>query len=106
MVANLKRRVQRYRDGITEPRYPMPALHTTSSTNVGGRDMAKSTRTVLLETVANLLIERAVGDADFFADLAKIINQKGYVLWAEHRGIQGTHLHIEKVNEEPNNATD
>lgn len=60
--------------------------------------MAKSTRTILIESVADILIERAVSDADFFADLDQTLRSKGHRLSSQQRGIQGSYITVETVD--------
>lgn len=58
----------------------------------------RSTRTILIDSVADVLIERAIGDADFFADLDQAMRRKGYRLSAQQRGIQGSYITVEKID--------
>lgn len=51
--------------------------------------MAKSTRTILVETVADILSERAVSDANFFADVCSALNERSCALYANKNGFVG-----------------
>lgn len=40
--------------------------------------MVNSTRQILLDSIASILIERAVGDPDWFADLDQVLRKRKY----------------------------
>lgn len=59
----------------------------------------RSTRMILLRTIAAELIEHAVKDPDWFADLADVLDSMGYRLIAQQQGIRGTYITIVAVGD-------